>query len=152
MPCRIGRRRRGVADVTGVPARCVGVLAVLPALAGPQAASADSQPYFAAAGYLIGLVILVVFGIWGFRIGSGRRDDGNGGGSKRPDAGPPLPSGGRDATDDFAAWEEECQPQEPAGPHEPRGDRRTVQRTYQDGGSASFKRASLDARRLPSAR
>jgi hypothetical protein len=47
------------------------------------------------AGYLIILAILVVFGIWGFRLGSqGSGGHPPGGGPKRPEPVPP-PSGGR---------------------------------------------------------
>jgi hypothetical protein len=52
-------------------------------------------------GCLSALVILTVFGIWGFRLGS--RDiggDGRGGGQKRDDREPPPTPGGRAADDD----------------------------------------------------
>jgi hypothetical protein len=69
-------------------------------------------------GYFLGLVVLVVFGIWGFRIGSNGPSRGNGGGSKRPRVEPRPPSGGHElADDDFQAWEKQFQAseQEPAG-------------------------------------
>jgi hypothetical protein len=69
-------------------------------------------------GYFLGLVVLVVFGIWGFRIGSGRHGGGNGGGgSKRPYVQHPPPPGGQQLTDDFEAWEKQFQDSE----HEPTG-------------------------------
>jgi hypothetical protein len=59
-------------------------------------------------GYFLGLVVLVVFGIWGFRLGSNGPHGGNrGGGSKRPHVQPPPPSGGHEVTDDFQAWEKQ---------------------------------------------
>jgi len=51
-------------------------------------------------GYLGPVVILVVFGIWGFRLGSrGSRGDSGGGGPKRPDPMTPPP-GGREPDDE----------------------------------------------------
>ena len=86
----------------------VAAIGVLPAVVGHAAVHHDGLPFFAAAGYLVSLVVLVVFGIWGFRTGSGRFDEGNGGGgSKGPDIGSPPPTGGRVLTGDFAAWEQQ---------------------------------------------
>jgi hypothetical protein len=49
------------------------------------------------AAYLVPLVILVVFGIWGFRLGSNDSDgnSGGGGGSKGPGPTPTPPGGGK---------------------------------------------------------
>ncbi len=106
MQRRIGRRRADVAAVTG---RGIGIRAVafLPAALGPAVIPTGGYLYLAVIGNLLGIVVLVVFGIWGFRIGSGGRDGGGGGGSKRRGVGPPPPSGGRELADDFAAWEQE---------------------------------------------
>jgi hypothetical protein len=62
-------------------------------------------------GYLAILAILTIFGIWGFRLGSGKSDGNGGGGSKEPDPQPPPSPGGRqlDGPDDFAAWEAQLQ-------------------------------------------
>lgn len=108
MPRRIGRRRPAVAGVSAAPVLGIAAIALLPVAAGRPAIPAAALPYFAVLGYLVNLVILVVLGIWGFRIGTGWRDDGNGGGgSKGPDVEPPPPSGGREMTGDFPAWEEQ---------------------------------------------
>ena len=72
-------------------------------------------PFFAIIGYLAGLIVLVVFGIWGFRLasnGSHNSGGGHGGGPKSPEPGPAPPSGGRELADredagDFVAWEEQ---------------------------------------------
>lgn len=47
--------------------------------------------------YLIPVVILVIFGIWGFRLGSKYPggDSGGGGGPKRPEPRPTPPGGGK---------------------------------------------------------
>jgi hypothetical protein len=108
MPLRIRRRRP--AGETASSARVPGVaaLGILPAAADHAVVHGLGLPLFAALGYLASLVVLVVFGIWGFRLGSGRFDEGNGGGGSRgPDLGSPPPAGGRELTDDFAAWEEQ---------------------------------------------
>lgn len=69
-------------------------------------------------GYFLGLVVLVVFGIWGFRLGSGGPHGGNrGGGSKRPHVEPPPSPGGHEPTDDFEAWEKQLEATEQK--HEP---------------------------------
>ena len=93
---------------------------------GPAVVHGVAFPLFAVIGYLAGLIVLIVGGIWGFRIGSGG-DGGNGGGSKRPGVSPAPPSGGREPTGrdpadrnladgepggrdlagDFAAWEKQ---------------------------------------------
>jgi len=79
----------------------------MPAALGPPAILTGADAYLAALGYLVSLVFLVVFGIWGFRIGSGTRDEDGGGGSSGPDPGSPPPTGGQEVTDHFAAWEEQ---------------------------------------------
>jgi hypothetical protein len=63
-------------------------------------------------GYLAILAILTIFGIWGFRLGSGKSDGNGGGGSKEPEPQPPPSPGGCevDEGDDFAAWEAQLQP------------------------------------------
>jgi hypothetical protein len=50
-------------------------------------------------GNLIALVVLVVFGIWGFRLGSRGSGDNPGGGPKRPEPMTPSP-GGRELDDE----------------------------------------------------
>jgi hypothetical protein len=56
--------------------------------------------------FVVTLVVLVVGGIWGFRLGDGGGR--GGGGSKRPPRRePPPPPGGLELPDDFAAWEAE---------------------------------------------
>lgn len=69
--------------------------------------------------YVIILVILVVFGVWGFRTGTGSSGGNGGGGRKKPKPQPPPPPGGRELPDereresfdarqaDFPAWEEQ---------------------------------------------
>jgi hypothetical protein len=108
MPRRIGRRRPAVAGVSA--ARVLGITAVafLPAAAGRQAIPAAALPYLFLLGSLVNLVIFAGFGIWGFRRGTGWRDDGgNGGGSKGPAVEPRPPPGGRELTGDFPGWEEQ---------------------------------------------
>jgi hypothetical protein len=117
MPRRIGRRRADVGDVTGRAAGCA-EFAFLPAAVGGPVVFARGNAYLGIVGYLLTLVFLVVFGIWGFRLGSRGVDGGDGGGGTKPrDAGPPPPSDGRELTDDFAAWEREAEvsEDEPAG-------------------------------------
>jgi hypothetical protein len=99
----------------------VGAIALLPAAAGHPTVHAALLPIFPALGYLVTLVVLVVFGVWGFRLGDYRRDEGNGGGSARTNAGSPPPAGGRELTADFAAWEEQLEIPEPE-PAAPRRD------------------------------
>jgi hypothetical protein len=71
--------------------------AVLPhqAIGGPILVQANLFVVFAA--YLAPIVILVVFGIWGFRLGSkdSGGNSGGGGGPKRPDPTPTPPGGGK---------------------------------------------------------
>jgi len=60
--------------------------------------------YWAIASYGLVLLVVVVGGIWGFRLGDdvGR----GGGGSKRPPRREPTPPpGGHERPADFAAWE-----------------------------------------------
>lgn len=52
-------------------------------------------------GYLAILVVLVVFGIWGFRLGSSGSGGNPGGGTKRPEPVTPPP-GGRELDDQRA--------------------------------------------------
>jgi hypothetical protein len=76
--------------------RDAGMNAVLPhqAIGGPLLVPANLFVLLAA--YLIPLVILVVFGIWGFRLGSKHSGgNGGGGGSKGPEPTPTPPSGGK---------------------------------------------------------
>jgi hypothetical protein len=108
MPRRIGRRQPAVAGVSAAPVLGIAVIAFLPVAAGRPAIPAAGLPYLFLLGSLVNLVILVVFGIWGLRIGTGWRDDGgNGGCSKSPAVEPPPPPGGRELTGDFPAWEEQ---------------------------------------------
>jgi hypothetical protein len=71
--------------------------AVLPhqAIGGPFLVPANLPIVFAA--YLVPLVILVVFGIWGFRLGSkdSGGNSGGGGGPKGPEPTPTPPGGGK---------------------------------------------------------
>jgi hypothetical protein len=70
--------------------------AVLPhqAVGGPLLIPASLPVVLAA--YLIPLVILVVFGIWGFRLGSKHSGGSSGGGGpKRPEPTPTPPGGGK---------------------------------------------------------
>jgi hypothetical protein len=59
--------------------------------------------YWAIASYGVILLVLVVGGIWGFRLGDGGGRGGGSGRARRPD--PTPPSGGRELPGDFAAWE-----------------------------------------------
>jgi hypothetical protein len=100
-------------------------------LAGQAVVHSVAFPLFAVIGYLAGLIVLVVFGIWGFRLASKDNSGGNGGGgSKGPGASPAPPSGdrglavrehqaGRDHARDFAAWERQfATPESEPGPAE----------------------------------
>jgi hypothetical protein len=69
------------------------------------------------ASYGIVLVVLVVGGVWGFRLGR-EGSGGGGGGSKRPPRRQPTPPGGRHREPDFAAWEDQLQS---GGEHGPAG-------------------------------
>jgi hypothetical protein len=80
----------------------IGLLAVTP----HEAAGSDSvvkalaQAPWAVGGYLIVLAVLIVFGIWGFRLASqGNGGHGRGGGPG-PDIELPPPPGGRQADDE----------------------------------------------------
>jgi len=112
MPRRIGPERPTVARKSGAPVLGIAVIAFAPAIAGPPAISGAALPYVVVLVYSFNLIVLIVFGIWGFRLGTGWRDDGNGGGSKGPDVEPPPP-GGLEATDDFPAWEDQFTGPEP---------------------------------------
>ncbi len=108
MPRRIGRLRPVAGRLTAAPVVGIAAVAFLPAAAKPPAIPEADLPYIGLLVYCFSFVALLVFGIWGFRIGTGWRDEGNGGGgSKGPEAEPPRPSGGRELTDDFPAWEEQ---------------------------------------------
>lgn len=74
------------------------MIAQLPdqAIGGPVLV-AGGNIFIVLSAYLAPLVILVVFGIWGFRLGS-RHSGGNsggGGGPKRPEPRPTPPGGGK---------------------------------------------------------
>ena len=70
--------------------------AVLPhqAIGGPMIVPGNL--FVVIAGYLIPVAVLVVFGIWGFRLGA-KHSGGNsgGGGPKRPEPTPTPPGGGK---------------------------------------------------------
>lgn len=87
----------GAAAIHSIRARDAGMTAVLPhqAIGGPVLVPANLLVVFAA--YLAPLVILVVFGIWGFRLGSkdSGGNSGGGGGPKRPEPTPTPPGGGK---------------------------------------------------------
>jgi hypothetical protein len=88
----------GAAAIHAIRVRDAGMTAVLPhqAIGGPILVPANLLVVLAA--YLAPLVILVIFGIWGFRLGS--KDSGGnsgGGGPKRPEPTPPRPGGGKSA-------------------------------------------------------
>lgn len=86
--------RAGRAAVDVVPVRGVGMIGVVvhQAVGGPGAVPGNLLVIVS--GYLGMLVILVVFGIWGFRLGA-RGSSGNpgGGGPKRPGPVTPPPGG-----------------------------------------------------------
>jgi hypothetical protein len=73
--------------------------------------------FYVIAGPGICLLVLVVGGIWGFRLG-GQGPGGGGGGTKRPPRHQPTPPGGRHLRADFAAWEYQLRD---AGEREPAG-------------------------------
>lgn len=56
---------------------------------------AVGNPFIILSAYLIPVVILVVFGIWGFRLGARHPGGSGGGGQKRPKPTPPPTGGGR---------------------------------------------------------
>ena len=88
--------RGGRAAVGAVLARGAGMIALVSheAVGGPVVYAGNLLVIVL--GYLIILAILVVFGIWGFRLGSkGSGGHPPGGGPKRPEPVPP-PSGGRE--------------------------------------------------------
>jgi len=76
-------------------------------LAAPQLVNvsvAGTGMYWAIASYGLVLFVLVVGGIWGFRLGDGGGR--GGGGSKRPPRREPTPPpDGHERPADFAAWE-----------------------------------------------
>jgi hypothetical protein len=80
----------------------IGLLAVT----SREAAGSDSvarvlaQVPWAVSGYLVALAVLIVFGIWGFRLGSrSNGSNGRGGGLRRPDEEPPPAPSGLEADD-----------------------------------------------------
>lgn len=87
----------GAAAIHAVRVRDAGMTAVLPhqAIGGVLLVPANLPVLFAA--YLVPIVILVVFGIWGFRLGSNDSggNSGGGGGSKGPGPTPTPPGGGK---------------------------------------------------------
>jgi hypothetical protein len=86
------RAARAAVDVVPVPGAGMIAVVVHQAIGGPVVVAG---PLFViASGYLGMLVILVVFGIWGFRLGA-RGSTGNpgGGGPKRPEPVTPPPGG-----------------------------------------------------------
>ena len=89
-------RRGARAAVRAVLARRAGMIALVSheAVGGPVVYAGNL--FVIVGGYLAILLILVVFGVWGFRLGS-KGSDGNppGGGPKRPEPIPP-PAGGRE--------------------------------------------------------
>jgi hypothetical protein len=84
--------------------------------------------YWALASYALIPVVLIVGGIWGFRIGDGGgRGDG---GSKRPPRREPPPSpGGPELPADFATWEAQLRA---ASAKTPAGDQEDPAHTEDD--------------------
>jgi hypothetical protein len=80
----------------------IGLIAVTPheAAGSGSVAKALAQLPWAVGGYLIVLAVLIIFGIWGFRLGSqGNGGNGRGGGTGRPDVELPPAPGDRLADD-----------------------------------------------------
>jgi hypothetical protein len=71
--------------------------------------------FYVIAGPGICLVVLVVGGVWGFRLGGQGGRDG-GGGTKRPPRRQPTPPGGRQLGADFVAWEDQLRATGKRGP------------------------------------
>jgi hypothetical protein len=89
-------RRSPLPGVPAVRMLGVGAVAFLPEAAkGVPSVSAAAFPYLLLLAYGVNMVILVVFGILGFRHGTGTwpEDGDGGGGSKRPDPEPSPPTG-----------------------------------------------------------
>jgi hypothetical protein len=87
----------GATAIQAIWARDAGMTAVLPhqAIGGVLLVPGNLPILFAA--YLVPVAILVVFGIWGFHLGSkdSGGNSGGGGGPKRPDPTPTPPGGGK---------------------------------------------------------
>jgi hypothetical protein len=100
---RGGRARRATAEALpkfGIAG--IGLIAVIPheSAGSGSVANAVAQLPWVVSGYLVTLVVLIVFGIWGFRLASrGNGSDGPGGGQRRPGEEPPPAPGGREAGD-----------------------------------------------------
>jgi hypothetical protein len=98
---RGGRAR--CATVAALPefsVMAIGLIAVRPHRTAGAGFSVNAavDPIVIVSGYLAALVVLIVFGIWGFRLAS--RDTGNDGrnrGPEGPDWEPPTPTGGQEA-------------------------------------------------------
>jgi hypothetical protein len=79
-----------------------GLIAVVPHATAGTGFSVNTaiHPVILVAGYLAALIVLVVFGIWGFRLGS--RSSGNDGRNGGPDGPEPEPPpGGREADEEW---------------------------------------------------
>gem|GEM_PF-2366545 len=87
----------GPTAIHAIRARDAGMTAVLPhqAIGGVLLVPGNLPVVFAA--YLVPILILVVFGIWGFRLGSNDSggNSGGGGGSRGPGPTPTPPGGGK---------------------------------------------------------
>lgn len=87
----------GPTAIHAIRARDAGMTAVLPhqAIGGVLLVPGNLPVVFAA--YLVPILILVVFGIWGFRLGSNDSggNSGGGGGPKGPEPTPTRPGGGK---------------------------------------------------------
>jgi hypothetical protein len=119
MTTRGGRATRATVAVLpefGVVA--IGLIAVTPhekAHSG-SVANALAQAPWAVSGYLVTLAVLIVFGIWGFRLASqGNGGNGPGGGRGRPDVEPPPPPVDGQADDDRDAADLDLDERIPAG-------------------------------------
>ena len=112
-----GRARRATnAALPEFSVMAIGLIAVTPhGTAGAGFSdNAAVNPVVIVSGYLAALVVLIVFGIWGFRLAS--RDIGNDGrkrGPEGPEWEPPTPTAGREA--DLADSSPDRQEKAPAG-------------------------------------
>jgi hypothetical protein len=94
----------------------IGLIAVPPhqAAGSGSVARALAQVPWVVSGYLITLVVLIVFGIWGFRLASqDNGGNGRGGGRGRPEVEPPPAPGGRQADDQRDAADLDLDREEP---------------------------------------
>ncbi|HUC27427.1 MAG TPA: hypothetical protein VMA73_32435 [Streptosporangiaceae bacterium] len=113
------RGRARCATVAALPefsVMAVGLIAVRPHRTAGAGFSINAavNPVVIVSGYLAALVVLIVFGIWGFRLAS--RDIGNDGrnrGPEGPESEPPTPTEGREA--DLADSAPDRQEKVPAG-------------------------------------